>query len=87
MTPSEVQMYIVSVAAFMGALGGTASLAWWLSTRFNNAYDKMDSIEKLLSLKIDAHEKLDVERFNKTELAIMRLELLLQGQGKDLHQI
>lgn len=87
MTPAEVQMYIVSVAAFMGALGGTASLAWWLSTRFNNVYDKVVGVEQLLSVKIDDHEKLDVERFNKMELSIMRLELLLQNQGKGLHQI
>lgn len=87
MTPSEVQMYIVSAAAFMGALGGTASLAWWLSSRFNNVYDKVVAVEQLLSVKIDDHEKLDVERFNKMELSIMRLELLLQREGKSLHEI
>lgn len=80
-------MYIVSVAAFMGALGGTASLAWWLSTRFSNVYDKVVALEQLLSLKIDDHEKLDVERFNKMELSVMRVELLLQREGKGLHEI
>jgi hypothetical protein len=102
MAASEVQTWITGASAFAGALvgvGGTmAFLAWWLATRFSNVYKQMNLVEsrlgekiatteKLVTNKIDSHEKLDLERFGKQDLAIMRIELSLQKNGKSLHSI
>ena len=93
-----IGVVIGGVSAFAGALTGAAILAWWLASRFNNVYtrihlmetaikDKIGSTEKLLETKINDHEAFDIERFAKHDLAIMRIELLLQGNGKSLHRI
>lgn len=78
---------IAGLSAFIGALAGVGALAWWLASRFNNVYTRMNSMEKLLSTKIDDHEKLDLTRFAAQDLAIMRIELALQSEGKSLHRI
>lgn len=78
---------IGGLSAFGGALIGTASLAWWLAGRFTAVNDKIDAAEKLLTQKIDDHEKLDMTRFNKQDLAIMRIEMVLQNDGTPLHGI
>lgn len=91
MAVTEAHAWVTGAFAFAGALvgvGGTmAWLAYWLATRFNNIYRHIDKVEKVMTEKIDAHERLDVERFGKQDLSIMRLELALQGKGKGLHQI
>lgn len=62
-------------------------LAWWLASRFNRVYERIAVVKEVLSDKIDAHEKLDFERFEAQKLATMRLEMWAQGQGKPLHGI
>ncbi len=84
---SDVQTYLTAASAFVGALAGVGSLGFWLASRFNNVYKQISSTEKLLTVKIDAHEKMDIERFGKQDLAIMRVEMLMQDRGKSLHQI
>lgn len=66
---------------------GTGGLGWWLATRFNHVYARIALAEKLLTLKMDDHEKMDIERFGKQDLAIMRVELALQTRGKGLYEI
>lgn len=105
MQPSDIQLIIISASAFVGALGGTAGLGWWLATRFNNVYarigqsesrttEKIVASERLMLAKLDAHESLDAERFdehkerfNKQDLAIMRVEMALQAGGTPLRGI
>lgn len=88
---AEVQAWITGVSAFLGAVvgvgGAMALLGYWLATRFNNVYARITQAETRVTTKIDEHEKLDIERFGKQDLAIMRLELVMQGKGKGLHQI
>lgn len=78
---------IAGASAFVGALCGVGALAWWLASRFNNVYTRMNSMEKAISEKIDNHEKLDLTRFAAQDIAIMRIELALQRGGKSLHEI
>lgn len=82
-----IGIVIGGVSAFAGALTGAAMLAWWLASRFNNVYTRMDLMEKLLIAKINDHEQLDLTRFAAQDLAIMRIELALQTKGKSLHRI
>ena len=81
------QTVITALSAGIGALVGTGIFGYWLGSRFNNIYKRIEAAERLLETKIDDHEKLDLERFGKQDLAIMRIELALQGQGKSLHSI
>lgn len=83
----EIQTLITAASAFVGALAGMAILGWWLASRFNNVYSRISATERLLMTKIDDHEKLDIERFSKQDIAIMRIELALQGKGNPLHGI
>lgn len=98
MAPAEFQTAIAAVSAFSGALAGTGILTWWLASRFSNVYRRINEVEarlkenigsvkEVLSTKIDDHEKLDLERFGKQEITIMRIELALQKGGTPLHGI
>jgi len=76
----QLHLVILAASSFVGALSGVAMLAWWLSKQFQNVKDSV-------LVKLEEHEKSDDERFDQQRLAIMRLELLLQNEGKGLHQI
>lgn len=68
MSDSEkVSLILAGVSAFVGSLAGIATLAWWLASKFNNVYRRMDE-----------HELKDVERFNTLNLKI--IENRIQAQ-------
>lgn len=56
-----------AASAFVGAVSGVAMLAWWLASKFNNVYRRMEE-----------HESKDVERFNSLNLKI--IENRIQAQ-------
>jgi hypothetical protein len=62
------------ISSFAGAMGGCATLTWWLSSKFGNIYERINKTERSLSVEIisakervlgelDAHERLDQARF------------------------
>ena len=87
MSSDVITTVIAGGSAFGGALVGVGSLAWWLASRFNNVYTHISEIKEKISDKLDAHESLDVERFNSLQLSIMRIELKEQKSGNPLHGI
>jgi hypothetical protein len=76
----ELQTIAVAFSAFVGGLAGVASLTWWLSRQFQAVKDSV-------LIKLEEHERLDNERFQNQSIAIMRIEMALQGEGKSLHRI
>lgn len=62
-----IGLALAAVSAFIGALSGVAMLAWWLASKFNNVYRRMDE-----------HELKDVERFNALNLKIVENRIQVQ---------
>lgn len=77
---------ITAVMATFTIGSGLIYLGWWLSKQFAIAasalHMKLDLVEKHLDDKIDAHEKLDVERFNNVQLTLLRMELQAEKSGR-----
>ncbi len=66
--------------------GVLVGLGWWMSGQFklvrDEIGDKLQRVEKSLDTRIDAHEKLDNERFNKMDLELLKITLREQNSGK-----
>lgn len=62
-----MSLILGGASAFVGALTGVACLAWWLASKFNHVYRK-----------IDAHELEDIKRFNDMKMDV--LEAKIQAQ-------
>lgn len=67
MHDGNIGLLLAGAAAFCGSLSGIATLAWWLASKFNNVYSRMD-----------AHELKDVERFNALNLKIVENRIQAQ---------
>ena len=87
MTSELFTAIVTAASAFFGAMASVAFLGFWLATRFNNVYTKIHDSANIVIEKIGAHEKLDDERFNRVDLAIMRIELALQTQGNPAFKV
>lgn len=63
----NIGLILAAASAFVGALTGVAMIAWWLASKFNNVYRRMDE-----------HELKDVERFNMLNLKIVENRIQVQ---------
>jgi len=79
LSADDIQTVVAGFSAFAGGMAGVAGASLWLARQFGGVHDKMNGMKELLIAKMDDHEKLDIERFGKQDLAIMRIEMRQQG--------
>lgn len=79
-----VEMALTMATAVASAIGGAATLAWWLSRQFSETrkgfYEALEKHRDTFSDKVDKHEQLDQDRheenlgrFGSIQVALAKL--------------
>lgn len=80
-----VEMALTMATAVASAIGGAATLAWWLSKQFSETrkglYEALERHRDNFSEKVDEHEQLDQDRHEENLARFGSIQVALAKLG------